>query len=172
MNILLEYPELENDIKTAFKETIDRNNFNFQHLKEGQYILYNNLCEINISYDRGDIYCFFINPKDLGDDSKYPVLAVYKHLLPDQYQDNAWYDAKIKLEKIAYIIRNNLQNVLKGDFSWAHEFKQKQLFLRKLIKYVSNDMDRDSIIYKKFRQNDPSWMEDLNIYISKNKITL
>lgn len=169
MDTLRDYTGFEADIRVAFGPIMKDYGFTLTETSEGFFELNNEKCVITISFDRGDVFCNIRKPE--GKNS-YQLWSVYRYLFKNESQDTSWYEAKIQLKKLATIAVKKLSNVLEGDFSWADGYELEREKLRKMIRYVSNEMNVNHPIYQKYRQDDPTWIKDLENYILSNNILL
>jgi hypothetical protein len=172
MDTLIDYQGFEDDIRNSFKDVISNFKFELIKISEGNYEMNNGQCRIIFTYDRGDVFCFLSNPQESNNLKKYTLWGVYRFLYPNDKPDNKWYKAEIKLKNLANIAISKLGNVLLGDFSWVPDFVNEQNLLRNMIRYATNKLDRKNPIYRKFIEDDPSWILELKNYIIENNIHL
>jgi hypothetical protein len=169
MDFISSYQEFETDIKNAFKNVIDKYQFTLSKRSEGVFELINGKCSIVLSFDRGDIFCFLSDPKGNKSDS-FQLWSVYRYLYKNEIPDTKWYNPSIQLKNLALIADEKLSHILQGDFLWIDGYKNEKDELKKLIRFVSNEMDRNSDIYLKYRNDDPTWLDDIKGYIQNNNI--
>ena len=174
MNSLINYSEFEIDIKNAFKKIIDDFNLILLELQEGRFLLKGLKCNLRFTYDRGDVFCGFLQPEETNlDRSSYNVWTIYRFLYPDDIDNSERvYDPKDQLIEIAALIDKKLRNILFGDFSWLSEFLIKEAYEKKLTKFVLNKLDYNDSITRKFWKGDFTWKQDVEKLIVEKGITL
>ena len=81
-------------------------------------------CELEFSFDRGDLRCYIINPLT---GERYFSNYVYELFRPKAKDLNMpWEDSPdVVLSKYARIFNEELFAVLKGDYSWTDEYARK-----------------------------------------------
>jgi hypothetical protein len=171
MDLIRNYPEFEQDITDAFKDVISKFKFKLTEIDKGLWELNNGKITIMFSFDRGDIFCFIRKLDDIRNRT-YLLMSVYRFLYKNDTLDISWKEAKVQLKNLAIIADTKLNEVLLGDFSWVDSFEKEQNKLSKKIQYVSNKMDKNHPIYIKFEDDDSSWFDDLEKYITENNIEL
>jgi hypothetical protein len=174
MDLLINYPEFKQEIEHSFHDLIIMFNLNLKELHEGSYLLEGLKCNIRFTYDRGDIFCDFKQPHEYQDSPGYGVWAVYKFLDPQKElieKSERIYDTKLQLRYFSNLIQNNLENVLKGDFSWLKDFLKERERRNKMLN-IALHLDRENPIAKKFWKGDQTWQNDIEEYVKENKINL
>ncbi|SRR6266536_2630266 len=174
MDILINYPEFEGDIKECFSKIIVKYDFKFSRVYEGCYTLNNGKCLLKFTYDRGEVACNIKQPGDATETAGYNVLSVYRFLYPDDttYNKKDWGTPHEQLSEYADALSGKLKNILMGDFSWEGKYASRQNQLSKMIKFVRNNLDRTDPIYQKFYNDDVGWINDLKSYLEENNISL
>ena len=171
MDRLTNYIGFEDDIKNAFYEIILKYNFVFSKINNGNYLLSNGKCQLNFTYDRGEVVCNIKHPMNENKITGYNVFSVFNYLFPND-EKNIMKSPYEQLIEYADILGGKINNILIGDFSWESGYLKEQETLNKLIKFIWNEIDCNDPIYIKFKTGDLSWVSDLNNYLKQRSIVL
>jgi hypothetical protein len=174
MDLIINYPEFDKDIKNCFKDLIDGFSLQFIELHEGTYLLRGEYCTIRLTYDRGDTFCDFKLPGEEAESPGYNVWQVYRFFYPEkstvQYRERL-YDAKLQLEEHARMIKENLKGVLNGGFSWLPSFINYQEREERIFS-LARSLDYNHPIRGKLRSGDLTWRDDIETYMAENHISI
>ena len=171
MNTLSNYPGFKEEVLSEFEGAIKKHPFKFIELSEEHFVLAHSNCEIEISFDRGDVFLMLKIPSYGG--FKTHLYQVFKHFNPNDplVQKVGWQPPKEQLTDGGEMLFRGIDRVLAGDFSWVENLKSEQRKLRLLLLFL-NEFPRSSAIRKKFSMDDATWVKDLTKYVEENKIDL
>ncbi len=175
MNALTNYPNFKNDIQEIFGELMSKNGLHFETIHDGCYLLCNSKIVLKFTYDRGEVSCNIKHPEDRNEVAGYNVYSICRYLYPKSKlheNDKEWISPQEQLVIYLDILSSSLEFILVGDFSWEKGYLEDQQNLNKFIKFVWQNIDPNSLIYKKFAQGDLSWIDDLRQYLQDNNISL
>ena len=174
MDLIINYPGFDTDIRNTFKDLIEEFHLELIELSEGSYLLSGELCNIRFTYDRGDIACDFKQPFDKKDCQGYSIWQVYRFLYPtkssSEYTERV-YDAKQQLFECADMIKKNLKIILNGDFAWLGDFLANKKREDKIFSIAFN-LRYDHPIREKLRTGDLTWCDDIEKYIAEKHIKI
>lgn len=159
-------------IKSFELEVISKSNDKFDELEFS-----NGKCIIRFVYDMGSVGSVFINPIEKSnamprldalppDFPVYHIYSVHEFLYPNdknKYGSGEW-DFNKQIYWAEKLISERFVNVLNGDFSWTHAYKQKDYRLSQKIEYMAKYFDFENPIQKKFYNGDISWEKDFDEY--------
>lgn len=175
MDLLHTYPNFESDISEAFHDLIQEFHLELINPSEGLYLLKGGKCKLRFAYDRGDIFCDIKQYDESDHELGYGVYQIYRHLFPSQIEakyTERIYDFKLQLQYYAEIVDKYLRLVLNGDFSWLPSSWIEQNYENKLLPYVLINFRDDHIIKRKLLSGDPTWRNDIKVYLRKRNIKL
>ena len=167
MDLLINYPEFEQDIKDAFRELTIEFALTFLKLSDSSYLLKGEKCNIRFNYDRGDVFCDFKQPHEDFSKPGYGIFEILNFLNPDEITERV-YDPRLQLFEYSRVIKLRLNNVLNGDFSWLRGLSM----LNKTISFVLKNFNYHNPIRVKMRAGDETWKIDIGNYLNENKIIL
>ena len=178
MDALTNYTNFKNDIKSAFKNLIDKYQLDLIEVYPGCYELINLNCALRFTYDRGDINCNIrpvsVFKNETESEYGYGINSVASYLLRSKNDllssKELVYDARLQLARYAEIVEKYLTQVLEGDFSWLNGYIEKKRKLNIKIKYVLEQLEHKNLIYKKLMDGDDTWENDLDNYLKKKDI--
>ena len=172
--------EFETTIIKYFKEIISDFNLEWKYGPSGKHDeiqLYNEKCMVRFIYDKGLVLCDFISPEEKlrresvirkdGFPSGFPVYSAYsvwKFLYPHDKINYNYIGWDIDEQVLAYknILLERLTNVLRGDFSWAGDYKTNDNRISKKLEYMMTHWESDHPIRIKFKEGNSDWERDFD----------
>jgi len=163
--------DFEKIVLTQLNEVIIEFKLNKTSSTANSVDIANQYCIIKILIDGITIYADIVNPKDT-DNEKYSIDRVY-HLIKNKTmrknfdQRDILENIKQQLSVLNNTLITELPNLLKGDFSWKAQYKNRLDVDKKIHEYLYN-LKIDDPIYIKYKNSDPSWRDDIISIIRKN----
>jgi nicotinamide mononucleotide adenylyltransferase len=128
-------------------------NFTIRKSSDSFVVIVSLNCIIYINQDReGMINIGFSDPKD-------PIKRVFRWDILLQMNSRRLpsnYVAMSLFERLEYSCCNEIEEVLKGDFSWKEAYEEIDGLMKRLFKLEPNDP-----IYEKYSSGDHTWQHDL-----------
>ncbi len=128
MDLLRDYDGFQKDIEVAFTDLIQAFNLKLISPFEGCYVLKGEKCNIKFTFDRGDIFCCFLQVSESYYADGHNIYLIYRILFP--YRDSGGkeirtvFSPKDQITGCAEFISDNLTSVLYGDFSWLNDLNK------------------------------------------------
>ena len=170
---MISYSEFEKNIQMVFRKLINAYQLTFNTVWEGHYTLSNNNCLLKFIYDLGEVTCGIKHPDEPNGNPGFGTLAVYRFLFPEEEIDLGELNSpQIQLAKNYLVLNGKLRGVFEGNFYWEKDYVNWSLEVKKMTKFMWENMDINNPIYEKFSKGDGSWISDLKEYLRENNLSL
>ena len=172
------YEEFPQVAELAFDSIKEKYSLKFK--EDGIYSVdfSNKYCRLNFNMDRYDLQGLLFKK---GDSTSFSIsrLATYFNDAEYSKEDipSIGYGNKVGVKDSLFfyskILDKYLNHVLKGDFTWYEKIKQEDEYESKLIAVILSDkMEYEHPISKKFWSGDSSWKSDIEKYIKEKQIEI